>query len=393
MSEMSSRQRMLRALSCQEVDHTPCCFMSFAAMRQRLDEDRYAVARAEQELGLDAMLFIPTASRAARREHPDLRGLPVRLPPDVKTVEQRDERPGQPALLHKQYHTPAGVLSTSVSQSDDWPHGDHIPFIDDYQVPRQFKPLVSEPADLAALEYLLAPPSAADVSAFRQEADEAAAFARQHDTLLAGGWGVGVDLANWLCGMENLMAIMIQQPSFYSDLMEIILRWNRARMQVVLSAPVDLYLRRAWYEGVDFIPPRQYRQFVLPGLKSEAELAHAHGAKLGYICTSGTNPLLDSFVEAGIDALLGVDPVQGTHTSLEQVHSKLAGKVCAWGGVSAAVTLEMGSEAEVREAVRLALQALGPQGFVLSPVDNITRDEQKTWQNIAVFIDEWRKAW
>jgi hypothetical protein len=35
------------------------------------------------------------------------------------------------------------TLSTSVRVSEDWTHGDHIPFIDDFQVPRAVKPLIT----------------------------------------------------------------------------------------------------------------------------------------------------------------------------------------------------------------------------------------------------------
>ena len=43
-----------------------------------------------------------------------------------------------------------------------------------------------------------------------------------------------------------------------------------------------------------------------------------------------------------MDVLLGADPVQGTHTDLPLMKAKLSGKVCLWGGVSAAVTVERG---------------------------------------------------
>ena len=94
---------------------------------------------------------------------------------------------------------------------------------------------------------------------------------------------------------------------------------------------------------------------------------------------------------SGIDTLIGIDPVQGTQTDMPLLKRKLGGRVCLWGGVSGAVTVEMGSEDEVRAAVREAIGALGPSGFVLSPVDNITVDEPKTWRNLEVFVDEWKK--
>ena len=169
--------------------------------------------------------------------------------------------------------------------------------------------------------------------------------------------------------------------------------WNKARMAVVLSAPVDLYICRAWYEGCDFVTPPFYREVILPHLKAEVDLAHDRGAKFGYICSSGTKPLLDFYREAGIDTLIGVDPVQGTYTDVPLLKEKLGDRVCLWGGVSGAVTVELGAEAEIRAAAREAVETLGPTSFVLSPIDNITVDAPLTWQNIDIFSDEWRRHW
>ena len=393
MAELTSRQRMLTAINLQEQAQVPCCFMSFTVLRNRYQGDRFKVAKAQLDMGLDAMLFIPAAPRAERLDHPDLRGLPVHFAPEVETREWREETPGGFGKLHKEYVTPAGKLTTSVSLSADWTHGEHIPFVDDYQIPRASKPLITGPEDLAALRWMLTPPRAEDIAAFQREAGRARAFVGEHGVLLAGGWGVGLDLANWLCGIQNLMVLAIEQPGFVTDLLEMIHAWNKQRMEVVLSAPVDLYIRRAWYEGCDFVTPRFYRETVLPRLKAEVELAHARGSKFGYICSSGTKPMHDLYQEAGIDVLIGIDPIQGTHTDMALMKRELERQICLWGGVSGAVTVEMGTEEEVREAVRRAIETLGPAGFILSPVDNITVDELRSWHNVDIFIDEWRKHW
>ena len=264
MTQLTSRQRMLRTLSLQETDHIPCCFMSFTALRKRCNENMYELSKAELAMGLDSMLFIPIAPRPQRLEHPELRGLPVRFHASVTTEEWREEVPGRPTILHKKYTTPAGVLTTGVRLSEDWPHGNHIPFIDDYQVPRAVKPLVTGPEDLPALQYLLTRPSAEDIAQFTAEAAEARRFVTEHGVLLAGGWGVGVDMACWLCGIQGFMTLQMDQPAFVSDLLEMLHIWNKQRMEVVLSAPVDLYIKRAWYEGCDFVTPRFYRREILP---------------------------------------------------------------------------------------------------------------------------------
>ena len=393
MTQLTSRQRLLRTFDGQETDHVPCCFMSFTALRDRVDNNMYELSKAELEMGLDSMLFVPSAPRAERRNHPDLRGLPVRAHPDVEVKEWKEEIPGDFPTLHKEYITPAGKLSTSVKVTDDWPHGNRIPFVDDYQVPRALKPLITEPDELEALKYMLTPPTDEDIARYKQDAERAHQFVDEHGALLVGGWGVGMDIANWLCGMQPLMLLALDQREFISDLLQIIHEWNMKRMEVVLSAGVDIFIRRAWYEGCDFVVPDFYADVILPRLRAEIDLAHEHGARFGYICSSGTKPMLDYYTDAGFDVLLGIDPVQGTHTDMPLMKEKIGDKITLWGGVSGAVTVEMGTADEIREAVRLAYNTLGPDRFVLSPVDNITVDEPMTWQNIEVFIDEWKCHW
>ena len=293
-------------------------------------------------------------------------------------------------ILHREFHTPGGDLSASIQITDDWPYGDQIPFVADHCVPRALRQVVTGRADLPALAHLLVPPTSEDIAAFLKEAERARAFADDRGVLLAGGWGVGADMLNWLCGMEQLMILTQADPDLVADLFEMVHLWNKRRMEVVLSAGVDLYIRRAWYEGCDFIPRKFYREVVLPRLKADADLAHEKGAKFGYICSSGLLPMLDHYLAAGIDVLIGLDPVQGTGTNLQEIKAKTGDRICLWGGVSGAITVEMGTEAEVRSALRQALRTLGPQGFILSPVDNITVDVPKTWSNLEVFREEWR---
>jgi hypothetical protein len=391
MIGLSSRQRMLRSIDFKEIDHIPCCFMSFATLRKRMNDNWFKVVENEISLGLDSMLFVPMAPRSLRKEHPDLRGLPVKFHPEVTIKEWREEKSSSMGILHKEYSTPVGKLTTSVNLSEDWPHREHIPFIDDYQIPRVIKPLITSRHDLEALPFLMMSPQNDDICQFNEEAAGAHVFAMKQEIILSGGWGVGMDMANWLCGMEDLLMLSIEQPDFVNDLVEIIHQWNIKRMQVVLNAPIDVYFRRAWYEGRDFVRTQFFKDIILPRIAAEVNLAHERGVKFAYICTSGTKPMLEYYQQAGIDVLVGIDPVQDPHANLPNLRSKLEGKISMWGGVSAAVTVEMGSESEVRQAVGKAIKELGPDGFILSPVDNITVDNPHTWQNIEYFIDEWQR--
>ncbi|MDI7274651.1 MAG: hypothetical protein QME94_01595, partial [Anaerolineae bacterium] len=199
---LTSRERMLRAMRHEEVDHVPCAFMSFTALRGRC-QDAYELCQQELAMGLDSWLMVPSSWRNQRPNHPDLRGLPVRWPASVQTRLWLEEAAGDDCpILHKEYHTPAGVLTTRVKKTADWPHGNFVPFLDDYQIPRAIKPLVTCRADLEPLRTMLQPPAEEDVGAFRAELERARDFGARHGVLIAGGWGVGADMAGWLCGLE-----------------------------------------------------------------------------------------------------------------------------------------------------------------------------------------------
>jgi len=389
MPDMSSRQRMLAALECREPDHTPCSFMLFNALR---DDSRDFLDFIERQLalGLDAYVQIPPRDPIFRNDYFNLHGIAVNYHPSVRIREWTQREPGEEhPIMYKEYITPAGTLTAEVRQTDDWPWADHVPFLDDYLSPRSRKFIVTGPEDLPALRYLLVPPTEQERQDFLAGSQAAIELARRHDLLLAGGWGVGADMFGWIYGLENMMLALYDQPDFIAEMLDIIAEWNRSRMEVVLSAGVDLYIKRAWYENLDFFSPRFWRQFIYPILQADIELAHSRGAKFGYLITSNVMPLLDMFVELGIDTVIGVDPEQW---DLAETKRKLGGRVCIWGGVNGHLTVEQGTEEEVRQAVREAMRICAPGGgFILSPVDNVREHTALSAANARALIDEWRK--
>jgi uroporphyrinogen decarboxylase len=160
-------------------------------------------------------------------------------------------------------------------------------------------------------------------------------------------------------------------------------------MAVVLEAGIDLYIKRAWYENCDFWTPVTFREFLLPILKADADLAHQKGARMGYIITSNCMPLLELLAEAGVDAIIGVDP---TAWDLTTAKATLADKVCLWGGVNGHLTVEHGSVQEVRTEVRRAMDIMAPGGgFILSPVDNVRDLTAHARENVLALIDQWQQ--
>jgi len=388
---MTSRERMLAALECRAVDYVPCSFMIFAALRGRCDSDEEFVRR-QVEMGLDPAVATASWASARNPEHRDLPGIDIRYAPEVEVRQWREEVAGGPDVLHKEYVTPDGTLTTEVLETDDWPYPGHVPLMDDYLIPRARRFPVQTRADLAALRHLLVAPDPEDVARFHEHARAAKALAEELGLLVTGGMGVGLEAGAWLCGQKELVFLAYDQPTLVEELAVIIHEWNAQRMRAVLEVGVDLFMRRGWYEGTDFWSPAMYRRFLPPCLRREAEIAHAAGAKFGYISTSGTMGILDMLLDAGVDVIIGVDPVEGVGTDMAAMRAQAGDRMALWGGVNGFVTVEMGSDDEILEAVRAALAALGPVGTILSPVDNIRDESDDALRRVDVMVEEWKRV-
>lgn len=262
-------------------------------------------------------------------------------------------------------------------------------FLDDYIIPRARKLLVTGIEDLSAFQYLLSSPTGEEIADFQTQAKSALEQAHKHGLAVAGGWGVGADLIGWVAGFENIIYATFDQPEYVRELLEMIGRWNRKRMEVVLDAGVDLFIKRAWYENCDFWTPATWKNFLLPELEADVDLAHQAGAKFGYIITSNAMPLLEMIAGAGVDVVIGVDPQEW---NLEQTRQQLGGECCLWGGVNGHLTVEMGSPDDVELEVEQAMKILAPGGgFILSPVDNVRQDTPTAQRNTDILIDMWKR--
>jgi hypothetical protein len=378
--------------------------MIFTALKERLKMkknifDPLETIKVQLELGLDAFVDLRTFSPENKKiGHSDASGFPVHFDDKVTMHEWAEISEGQPyPVLHKKYETPAGTLSVIVNQTGDWPYGNatqgkfHVPFMDDFLAPRSKKFLINDGSELEIVKYLLRPPSKSEIEQCHSSWERGKKFAEKNNILLAGGWGVGGDALAWLCGLQNSLIWALENPEFLEAILRMVHDWNMERMKVYLDYGIDLFIRRAWYEGTDFWSPEMFEKFFASILREEIGLVHEAGVKYGYILTSGSAPLHNILIDLGIDVLIGVDPVQGKGTELTQMKNDLEGRICTWGGVNGFITVEGGSLQDIENAVQEAIEKLGPDGFILSPVDNVRDSSDLVWENITHFIKVWKR--
>jgi hypothetical protein len=388
---MTSKERMLAALSCGSVDYTPCSFMLFFNLYDTCRNDTEFVEK-QVEMGLDPY------AHAGFLEHS--------LHPDAEYSEWVERKDGD-VIFCRKIDTPAGPLTGRVRQRNNWPQKGAFPLFDDWIVPRAEEVLVKPEQDLEKVKYIFGPFSNESIEKLKTTAKTAQQVADKHQLLLAGGWkgvlgpgrhsdmGVmGCDAMAWLSGYVDIMTLSLTNPDLIRAYAEIIHNWNAKQLEIYLDVTdPELLIRRAWYETTEFWTPDAYHHIIYPYLKKEAELVHQAGKKYGYIITSAFLPLLDDIIDAGVDVIIGLDPEEGKGTDFKEIKRKMSdNKRAIWGGVSGAMTVEQGSAEDTEKAVKEALQLLGKDGgFILSPVDNVREDNENARTNTKVFIDTWKQ--
>jgi uroporphyrinogen-III decarboxylase len=380
---MNSRRRILNAMRREPVDHTPLWMRFWMMGRENrlplpwqdpVQRASYLTAR-----GIDDVLLLEPPLGYVENYRPDLlEGITARVEVTL----------GDAPEIRKTFSTPAGSLEIHARMTEDWPHPQDAFLFSDYNISRQFHPIVQRQEDLAPLRCLLGKPSLEQTERFEEQARETLRHAGRLGIAVEGGMTALGDSALWLLGHERVLSAQFEEPDFVHGFLDVILEWEMGRAETVCAAGADLVTHMAWYEGSDFWSPRNFRKYLKPRLRQLVEAVHAHGALFRYIITKGWTPIQDDLLEIGVDCVSGIDPVQD-QINLRETKARIGRRVCLMGGMNSTVTLTQGSEEVIRGAVDEAFDALSPGGgFILYPVDAIFSDFE--WEKVEVMIDQWR---
>ena len=372
MRTMASDERILAALRRQDVDYAPCVPLFWQgtprreAFRWNGEEERIRFAK---ELGVDAVLSF---------------ALPW-PPMEVRSWVGRSPDERYP-LLHNEVATPRGPLAATLRRTEDYPHGDRIPFFSDWTVSRYVKPWVETEEDVERLAFVYRAAEGQVVEESRDRLESLRRLADTHRVPIVCGGFFALNAAIHLMGAQQAATASMDRPEVIQRLMEVVHRVQRRNLEVLLSWGANVVLRNGWYDTTDFWSPAQFRRWVVPGLREDIEAVHATGGTLIYQCCTGIGPLLPALGELELDCLLDPEPVLGK-LDLRQVAAALPGK-SFWGGLSAPMHIGRGTPEAVRQAVREAFAAFGRRGFLLKAVPSIRA--HWPWENVLAMIDEWR---
>ena len=381
---MTSKERIRAVIAHQPVDRLPLvvdglCHGGIRFVNRRCGNP-LAVARHYLDLGLDTALAL---------------GLPAETPAEVEIKTWRENPPGQPPLLFKEYATPKGILRQVIRKTEDF-SGESVSLFSDFNVPpsRSVEYAVSKEADLEKLHYVLPRVPESERESLAAQARTCRAFCDENQILLASHLsGVGDPLI-WMSGIDRIISMALEEPSLLHRYVEIISAWSLETIETMITAGVQHIVRRGWYESTDFWSPSLYEEFLLEPLRKEAALAHSAGVTVTYVMASGQMPLLKMIEESGVDICSNIDPL-ARGTDVRAMRRTIGDKVALCGGVNNYKVLERGSSETVRRAVLDAIEAFTPwEGCILAPCDSIAwiGPTEIAERNLQVMIDTWKEA-
>ncbi len=181
----------------------------------------------------------------------------------------------------------------------------------------------------------------------------------------------------WLMvGMQNLLSAMADRPEHVDALFARVGAFEEqiARRYIALDVEAAWIADDYGMNSALMFSPEMWRRFVRPHLRRVVDLYHDAGALVVLHSCGNVTPLVDQFLEVGIDAL---DPLQPECNQLGRVRQATAGRICLCGGI-ASTTLLAGDVARTVADTHRRIRQLGADGgYIVGP------DDDQVWPDAA----------
>jgi uroporphyrinogen decarboxylase len=188
-----------------------------------------------------------------------------------------------------------------------------------------------------------------------------------------------------LAGMENVLAAMLNAPSFVHELLDRILAYDLEVTRRALSFGIDgMRFGDDWGQQRGLIMgPVLWREFIKPRIARLYGLVHEHGKKVFIHCCGRVEEILPDLIECGVDVF---NPFQPEVMDVEDIKCRFGDTLTFFGGISTQKTLPFATPAETREETKRLLDRIGKNGgYIAAPAHDIPKDARP--ENIAAMIE------
>ncbi len=163
-----------------------------------------------------------------------------------------------------------------------------------------------------------------------------------------------------LVGMENAMCFFHTEPKAMRELLHRIMDFQLgiARHYLALGVESIGCSDDLGTQSGLLLSPGIVREFLVPEYRRLLALYKEHHVILGFHSCGHIEPLLETFMDLGIDIL---NPIQATANDLDHVRQVTHGRMALHGGVSTSTMMD-GPVRAIREEVKQRIQQLGADG-------------------------------
>lgn len=374
---MTPRERVLAAINHEEPDRVPLTIgvnnATGIKMRPYRGIKRIAGIKAPDnyiydwpELGTAAI-----DEHTMRRLHSDVRGV-LDLEPAAVRERNRMREP------HSDYIDSWGSGQTEIVPGD-WFPGIHP---------------MADASKIEDLEQYGGWPDMADPSRVAHVRAEAQRLADDNEfAIVATPWLLfPFERAHAMQGMETYLLNMAMNPDFARALLDKIADYCKqlmGRFLEELGDNVDI-IKIGDDLGTQeslMISPRMYREMLKPVHADFISFIKSRTrAKVFFHSDGDVAPLIEDFIEIGIDILNPIQTSAGSMSDLPALKKRFGDNIVFCGGIDTHRILPHGSPEDVRREVRRVMQILGPGGgCMIGAVHTVMNDVPP--ENVLAMVD------
>ena len=364
---MTSRERMLTALSNGRPDRLPCQvhgWMSYYLKRYAGTTDWM---EANDRFGFDHAIYISPDYEYSER---DLSNWSVTV--------------NEPKMLGDQhYHwmetivTPDGTLSVHKARNEftEWDIEPLIKNWDDYKIWAKWRPI----------------PVKADFQRMLRAKDRLGdkGIIRVHP--FSAGQGSPWQSLCVLLGTQEAIFAACDEPDMVHSALKDILEMTLKTAELWKGIPGDMVEVGGGAGSNTVISPKMFREFCLPYDRQQNEAFHSCGLKVVYHLCGGLMQQADLVVESGADGLETMTPrSMGGDCDLREASRRWGGKLFFIGGFDQNAGFERGTPETARKLVRECFEATKDHaGYIVAPSDHFFFGDPA---NLKAFCDEAREC-
>jgi len=194
----------------------------------------------------------------------------------------------------------------------------------------------------------------------------------------------------FLVGLEKFFISLRVNPDFAKKLLQISADYHLKLVKSAIEAGADAIMcgdDLAYKTGV-MMSPQDFERFLLPYYKKMIDQVHDKEAYFIKHTDGRIWQILDSFVEAGIDAINPLEPVAGM--DIGEAKQKYGDKICLIGNIDCGDLLCRKSPREVEEVVKKTIKKAAPGGGYILSSSNAIQPVVKP-ENYRAMIQATRK--